>query len=118
MVLSRPPLPPLCKHVIEYAVQFADEDKARVGLTGTRRSVFSRVAGRFSSASADSNQDSDSLADQWLDFLVQQAAAADAAEVAAKAFTHDETPIAPASGMSQPVLSVQHNWNSMQSPGA
>ena len=95
----------------------ADEDKARVGLTGLRRGVLSRVAGRLSLTSSDTKQDSDSsLADQWLDFLVQQAEAADAAEVAAKASASSQVPAESASAIGKPVLAVQHNWNSMQSP--
>lgn len=65
----------------------ADEDKARVGLTRQRKGVFSRVAGALSLSSPNSKASStaadDSLADQWLDFLIQQADAADAAESAA-----------------------------------
>lgn len=65
----------------------ADEDKARVGLTRQRRGVFSRVAGALAltspSSKAASTAADDSLADQWLDFLIQQADAADAAESAA-----------------------------------
>lgn len=95
----------------------ADEDKARVGLTGLRRGVLSRVAGRLSLTSSDIKQDSDSsLANQWLDFLVQQAEAADAAEVAAKASASSQVPAEPASAIGKPVLAVQHNWNSMQTP--
>lgn len=94
-------------------VTTADEDKAKVGLTGTRRGILGRVAGKLSLTSSDTKQDSDnSLADQWLDFLVRQAEAADAAEAAGKASVRSELP----SSISRPVPSVQHNWNSTQSP--
>ena len=98
-------------------VHVAEEDKARVGLTGLSRGVLSRVAGRLSLTSSDTKQHSDSsLADQWLDFLVQQAEAADAAEIAANASASSQVPAESPSAISKPVLAVQHNWNSMQSP--
>lgn len=91
----------------------ADEDKARIGLTGARRGIFGRVASRLSLTSSDTKQESDSsLADQWLDFLVQQAEAADAAEAAAKGAANSRS----LGDVSEPAPTIQHNWNSMQNP--
>ena len=100
-----------------------DEDKERVGLTRARRGVFGRVAGALSLSSPSPKQAADdSLADQWLDFLIQQADAADAAEnAAALPIDKDVTPPQQSSG---PVLGTQlqlhspsqrtHNWSSLQ----
>ena len=103
----------------------ADEDKARVGLTQPRRGVFSRVAGALSLSSPGARQPADdSLADQWLDFLIQQADAADAASNAAAASGDSGAPTEqPKSAMSVNLAAEQypasrplHDWNSMQSP--
>ena len=105
----------------------ADEDKARVGLTRPRKGVFSRVAGALSLSSSSFKQAADdSLADQWLDFLIQQADAADAAETAASVSKGDAVSSAqPSSALNVNLEAKQyspgrplHDWNSMQSPKA
>lgn len=102
----------------------ADEDKARVGLTRPHKGVFSRVAGALSLSNSSSKQAADdSLADQWLDFLIQQADAADAAETAASVSKGDAVPSArPSSALHVNLEANQHSptrplhdWNSMQS---
>lgn len=102
----------------------ADEDKARVGLTRPRKGVFSRVAGALSLSSSSSKQAADdSLADQWLDFLIQQA---DAAETAASVSKGDAVSSAQLSSALAVNLEAKqyspsrplHDWNSMQSPKA
>lgn len=109
--------------VMEWPV--ADEDKARVGLTQQRKGVLSRVAGALSLSSPTSKVSStatdDSLADQWLDFLIQQADAADAAESAA-AGTKDASVVStPPPPTTRKPLSLDvsprpqfHNWSSTQ----
>lgn len=93
----------------------ADEDKSRIGLTGAPRGIFGRVAGRLSLTSSDTKQESDtSLADQWLDFLVQQAEAADAAEAAAAAKGAANS--RSLADVSELAPTIQHNWNSMSNP--
>ena len=102
---------------------YADEDKERVGLIRARRGVFGRVAGALSLSSPSRKQAADdSLADQWLDFLIQQADAADAAETAAALPT--EKAVTPLQQSSRPALGTQlqlhspsqrtHNWSSLQ----
>jgi len=98
-----------------------------VGLTRPRKGVFSRVAGALSLSSSSAKQAADdSLADQWLDFLIQQADAADAAETAAGVPKGDATSSArPSSALSvnleangySPTRPL-HDWNFMQSPKA
>ena len=105
----------------------ADEDKARVGLTRPCKGVLSRVAGALSLSNSRSKQAADdSLADQWLDFLIQQADAADAAETAASVSKGDAVSSArPSSALNVNLEADQfsptrplHDWNSMQSPKA
>lgn len=106
---------------------FTDEDKARVGLTRPRKGVLSRVAGALSLSNSRSKQAADdSLADQWLDFLIQQADAADAAETAASVSKGDAVSSARPNSALNVNLEVDqfsptrplHDWNSMQSPKA
>ena len=101
----------------------ADEDKTRVGLTRPHKGVFSRVAGALSLSSSSAKQAADdSLADQWLDFLIQQADAADAAGTAAGVSKGDATTSArPGSALNFNLEANQysptrplHDWNSMQ----
>ena len=96
-----------------------------MGLTRPRRGVLSRVAGALSLSSPDAKQSADdSLADQWLDFLIQQADAADAAVNAAGASRDHGAPTAQpksATGVNltaeqYPATRPLHDWNSMQSP--
>ena len=96
-----------------------------MGLTRPRRGVLSRVAGALSLSSPDAKQFADdSLADQWLDFLIQQADAADAAVNAAGASRDNGAPTAqPKSATSVNLATEQypagrplHDWNTMQSP--
>ncbi|DBA84917.1 TPA: hypothetical protein ACH3X1_005929 [Trebouxia sp. C0004] len=104
---------------------FTDDDKARVGLTQPRKGVFSRVAGVLSLSSSSARQAADeSLADQWLDFLIQQADAADAAETAA-GVSKDTSSAQPGSALNVNLEANRslatrplHDWNSMQSPKA
>ena len=102
-----------------------DEDKARVGLTRQRKGVFSRMAGALSLSSPNSKASStaadDSLADQWLDFLIQQADAADAAEIAAANNTDSSITSTPPRSKQSLSLDVSphappplHDWSSTQ----
>lgn len=80
-----------------------EEDKGKIGLAGSRRGYLrsisalpgSLVRGTVSlvggSSSKGSGADGDSLADQWLEFLIQQEQAADA-EDAHKLATAGEVP--------------------------
>ena len=97
----------------------ADEDKGRVGLTGGRKGVLSRVAGRLSLTSSEAKHDSDaSLSDQWLEFLAQQVEAADAAEAASKTRAGSQSPTLLVKSQPQHKIQepVHHDWNSMQAP--
>ena len=102
-----------------------DEDKARVGLTRQRKGVLSRVAGALSLSSPTSKASStaadDSLADQWLDFLIQQADAADAAESAAAISVDSSITSTPPRSKQSLSLEVSpraslplHDWSSTQ----
>lgn len=97
----------------------ADEDKARVGLTGPRKGVLGRVTGALSLGKpAQKPAGDDSLADQWLDFLIQQA---DAADLAASAPPDDAVAL-PQQSSTQPTMPMppqlpsqnSHNWSSLQ----
>ena len=100
----------------------ADEDKAKIGLTRQRRGMLSRVAGALALSSPSPKQAADeSLVDQWLEFLIQQADAADAAaENAALAQqpAGSPQPSVRSASASQPDHVLQtsrplHDWNSM-----
>ena len=70
----------------------ADEDQRRMGLARTRPGMLRSISGlpvslvrgtvSLVGAGRSSSSDGDSLADQWLEFLIQQAQAADASEAA------------------------------------
>ena len=100
----------------------ADEDEARVGLTCQRKGVFSRVTGAFSLSgpqATSSNSAEDSLGDQWLEFLIQQADAADAAETAAASDRSPLTLSDPPTNRKSLMLDASpqrplHDWSSTQ----
>lgn len=91
-----------------------------------RRGVFSRVAGALSlNSPAAKPAADDSLADQWLDFLIQQADAADAAETAAAGTTADAALTIPEQDRELAINTTinrvlpsrpLHDWSSTQSP--